>query len=343
MKIIQIRYLIATAIACGLVMTACKKDQADRQGAPANNTDFTISAPAFGTGYIPASPERLARVPKLDAARLAPQTERATPVAGTFSLTTPPIGDQGNIGSCVGWATAYTTRSTEYYYQQNHTSYSSSRNIFSASYIFNQIHRNPTDCRVGSYITDALDTLVSQGACVQDSMPYTLNCQLAVTAAQKRNGGNYKMSRYYQLDATDRQNTQLLKFLLNLRHPIVFGTYLDSTFMVANAQFTWNQWSRPEFNITQSFLVPANVGRTIPVGAHAMAVVGYDDNRRAFKVQNQWGANWGDSGFVWISYDFFGNGQFNLPVLRYNSTTNSYYYENTGTTVNVINEAYVIM
>lgn len=343
MQTIPIRHLVAIAVTCCLAITACKKDQADQQELPADNAVFNVTHRSFGTGYIPASPERLAQIPKLNAARLAPMTERATPISGNFSLATPPIGNQGNIGSCVGWATAYTTRSAEYYYQQNHTSYSGGRNIFSASYIFNQIHGNPTDCNVGSYIADALDTLVSQGVCVQDSMPYTQNCQLAVTAAQKKNGGNYKMARYFQLDATDRQNTQLLKFLLNLHHPIVFGTYLDTTFMNADAQFVWSQWSKPEFNIPKSFVYANNIGRNLPIGGHAMAIVGYDDNKQAFKVQNQWGTYWGDNGFVWISYDFFGNGQFNWPVLRYNSTKKSYYYDNTGATVNVINEAYVIM
>jgi len=48
-------------------------------------------------------------------------------------------------------------------------------------------------------------------------------------------------------------------------------------------------------------------------GNHAMAVVGYDDNKSyydgtatrkgAFRLVNSWGAAWGDHGYVWISYD----------------------------------------
>ena len=40
-------------------------------------------------------------------------------------------------------------------------------------------------------------------------------------------------------------------------------------------------------------------------GNHAMLVVGYDDQRQAYKVMNSWGEGWGDKGFLWISYDTF--------------------------------------
>jgi hypothetical protein len=35
---------------------------------------------------------------------------------------------------------------------------------------------------------------------------------------------------------------------------------------------------------------------------HAIAAVGYDDSRRALKIINSWGQDWGEGGFAWISY-----------------------------------------
>lgn len=40
-------------------------------------------------------------------------------------------------------------------------------------------------------------------------------------------------------------------------------------------------------------------------GRHAMVVVGYDDNKGAFKVLNSWGTSWGQGGFGWIAYSAF--------------------------------------
>ena len=35
---------------------------------------------------------------------------------------------------------------------------------------------------------------------------------------------------------------------------------------------------------------------------HAMLVVGHDDAREAFRVQNSHGTSWGDGGFAWMGY-----------------------------------------
>lgn len=36
-----------------------------------------------------------------------------------------------------------------------------------------------------------------------------------------------------------------------------------------------------------------------------MAVIGYDDTRQMYKVQNSWGTDWGAGGYFWISYADF--------------------------------------
>jgi C1A family cysteine protease len=38
---------------------------------------------------------------------------------------------------------------------------------------------------------------------------------------------------------------------------------------------------------------------------HAVALVGYDDARGAFRLRNSWGADYGNNGYAWIPYDEF--------------------------------------
>ncbi|MFD2579457.1 C1 family peptidase [Novosphingobium colocasiae] len=38
---------------------------------------------------------------------------------------------------------------------------------------------------------------------------------------------------------------------------------------------------------------------------HAMTLVGYDEDRQAFRAINSWGRTWGDGGYIWIGYDTF--------------------------------------
>jgi hypothetical protein len=57
--------------------------------------------------------------------------------------------------------------------------------------------------------------------------------------------------------------------------------------MAADAQFVWREAKGAE------------------KGGHAMLVVGYDDSKKAFKLLNSWGTNWGDHGYTWVDYEFF--------------------------------------
>ncbi len=35
---------------------------------------------------------------------------------------------------------------------------------------------------------------------------------------------------------------------------------------------------------------------------HAVTIVGWDDEKRAWLVKNSWGTDWGEDGYMWIAY-----------------------------------------
>ena len=40
-------------------------------------------------------------------------------------------------------------------------------------------------------------------------------------------------------------------------------------------------------------------------GGHAITLVGYSDDKKAFLLRNSWGTSWADNGYVWLPYEDF--------------------------------------
>ncbi|TAH06049.1 MAG: T9SS C-terminal target domain-containing protein [Sphingobacteriia bacterium] len=55
-------------------------------------------------------------------------------------------------------------------------------------------------------------------------------------------------------------------------------------------------------------------------GRHATCIVGFDDVRQQLKIQNSWGASWGDNGYYWVPYSFVLNNCFEEVYILYGST-----------------------
>ena len=61
--------------------------------------------------------------------------------------------------------------------------------------------------------------------------------------------------------------------------------------------------------VTENFLILKEAvweqPRGAPRGRHTLALIGYDDGKKLFTLQNSAGFRWGDQGFVQIPYAWF--------------------------------------
>jgi Papain family cysteine protease len=78
-----------------------------------------------------------------------------------------------------------------------------------------------------------------------------------------------------------------LKEPLDKNTPVIVGITVDDAFRNLPKNHIWN-----------GFVVP--VGKKM---GHAVCVIGYDEEKKAYQVINSWGTEWSDGGFGWISYD----------------------------------------
>lgn len=241
----------------------------------ANNKSETIG------GVIPLSEEEYNSLPVFEA-----KTTKA--LKSKVSLLCPPIKNQGNEESCVGWGVGYAARSIMWRYtyggpiRYDGTDYNTNENVFSPEYIYNQIKINPFACDKGSYIKNALSLIYNQGVCVWDDMPdITGICTIPPNDKQVLNASNYKIASWYTVPI----EVNTIKSALSMNKPVIVGGRLTPGFR--------------KLGFNRKLTAVTNV----QPGGHCYCIVGYDDSLGSFQVYNSWGTSWGTYGYGWVSYD----------------------------------------
>lgn len=214
----------------------------------------------------------------------------------------PPIGDQGQYGTCVTWAAGYNLKTTLNALDNNWTTADLNNPGRQASPkdLFLSIPANlrGSNCN-GTNFEPAFQQMIDRGVASLGTAPYTGmgDCSQLPDASATQEAANNRLSNFRKVN----MDVQEIKTYISQNRPVVFGARLSDNFM------TW----RSDQVIT-SHSTFDNVGMH---AYHAMMVVGYDDSKGpngAFRVVNSWGTNWGDTGFIWIDYQFMINPEFGM-------------------------------
>lgn len=292
----------ATFVVALFFVISCQKEQDNlNENAPNKDPNLArLGVPEFSESYLksidPLSPveyqQKISKFrPDIKDARVA----RAT-VPSSYYVPAPPVGNQGNEGSCVGWGIGYAGHSiTRYINNTCHNKSWSSANR-SASYIYNQIKIN--NCANGSYPQDAMNLLYNKGECSNAQMPYVNGgCYTLPTATQNSLAAQRKIAGWRNISAT---NVEDWKYYLSQKYPIpVCFDYNQSFTDISRTGYVWSQVYG-----TRN-------------GGHCVCVVGYDDATQRFKVINSWGSGWGISGYFYVTYGAVRSGAFNWAAVMF--------------------------
>jgi len=240
-------------------------------------------------GYRPTPRDRMAAIPQSEANTVR---HRGLPSSVDLSSRMPPIGNQGEQGSCVGWSSTYAIKSYQEQMKRNWGYDSpwkggSGAHVFSPAWTYNQINGGEDG---GSSPADALTLIVRSGAAPWQTMPYTeSDFSRQPGSGAKSAATQYRAQSFQQVDYT---NPTAIKNVLAGGNPVLIGILVYQNFYDLGS------------NVYDQFQ-----GRN--VGGHAIAVVGYDDSktspkgmRGAFKLFNSWDTDWGNNGYGWVAYDF---------------------------------------
>ncbi len=216
------------------------------------------------------------------------------PASVDLSAYFPPIGDQGQYGTCVAWACGYNLRS---YMNARENGLTTSdmlnqNNVYSPKDLFWAIPsgNKGADCN-GTQFQDALDVMVSRGIARMSVVPYTSlgDCSSSPQSDWTADAGNNKILNYRQIE----QTVDNIKRYLYQGKAVVFGAKLGDEFMNASGDVV---------------LTSQSYGYIGQHAYHALILCGYDDSKGpngAFKVVNSWGTGWGDNGYIWVDYNYF--------------------------------------
>lgn len=214
------------------------------------------------------------------------------PKSYSLKKYSPTPGNQGQTGTCVGWSSSYAGR-TILEAKANDWADKNviGQNIFSPGYVYKLISTDPT-CQNGTFVHEALAVLEQKGAPKLKDMPTT--CVPSIPSNMHNLAANYKIkgfARLFEMNATNSQVIQSTKKSIVNGNPVIIGMRCADSFF--NAKGAWNPTEDPNANF----------------GGHAMCVIGYDDNQYggAFEVQNSWGTDWGNGGYIWIPYETYAN------------------------------------
>jgi hypothetical protein len=234
-------------------------------------------------------------------------------VDNTLLPSFPPIGDQGEEGSCVAWASTYYQATHEIGLLNGMNNKTSNMNVLSPKWTYNMINGGAD---TGSFIPDAYALLAQSGATTISKFPYDgnylqwdVNTQDWITAMSFRTG----VAKYIPgLGGGAPQNLAEIKQALNNGHILTVATYADSWVMTT---IQANPASANGYVGQQAISWVNGMD-----GGHFITIVGYDDNvwidvngngqvdpgeTGAFLLANSWGTGWGNQGLIWVSYDAF--------------------------------------
>lgn len=198
------------------------------------------------------------------------------PAKVDYSSKMSPVRDQGDEGTCVGFASAVGMK--EY---QEKKDYGKLVEL-SPRFLYNECKKVDGIPGEGTTIRTAMKALKGLGVCQEKYWPYKpRQCD------KPRPGANGDAKKFNVFTYARILNLQELKMSLVQKGPVVIGVQVFNGMMAA-----------------KKGMVPLPESKESSLGGHAICAVGYDNKKKLVKFKNSWSAAWGDKGYGYLPYAY---------------------------------------
>jgi len=218
------------------------------------------------------------------------------------------VKNQGNVASCVAFAATVIME-----FQKQKRAGVSQEYDLSEALLYeistHETNQTSSSCRqAGRYFSKIISALKSFGIPREDCHPYDKVCENPPSKFGEESP--LWCERWDELSSLNKIkdavaiNTLDLKALKNAIYvaPVLAGMIVFNDFF---------SYSGGVYEHSPS------EGESI-AGFHAIVLVGYDDDKEALELRNSWGADWGEEGYAWMSYDLVTAGEY---TVTYNGNT----------------------
>jgi len=271
--------LLRLTIVSIVILSACKKHKIEPNNQPSNPGTL------FATGWN--SQENFSQTIPVAINYGNYQSGNALTTGVDLTSQFPPIGNQGQLSTCVAWAVGYSNKS----YLDGVSRKLPSPQLQSSSYqysptdLFFSIDQSKRSCTNGTFFDDAFNVLINRGVNTLSSVPYDGLCH-ANSPGNASTASANRIKNFRRIQGSVKE----IKEYLTQGVPVVIGAMVNK-----------------EFQSWRGSGVLNNLNYTGDEAGHAMVIAGYDDSRGAFRIINSWGYGWGDNGYAWVGYDFLVN------------------------------------
>lgn len=237
----------------------------------------------YATGALLPTEEEVDKIPS------APLTRAFLPELVDLSERMPPVGSQGQLGSCVSWAVGYAARS---YYSKIEQNGKLTKASIPSPYYMHGILRVPDPkgkwrCDGGAYIHKAIALLRDEGSASLADVAYTdKRCEPPSATLREtiRGKQSFRIKPGKEIVVREAADLDKIKTELAMGHPVIVAVTSDQALHRLRGRRIWSGGGRIS-------------------GGHAITLVGYKESGQYFKFINSWGTDWGDRGYGRLSYD----------------------------------------
>eukprot|EP01083_Nonionella_stella_P056579 148895_1 len=139
----------------------------------------------------------------------------------------------------------------------------------------------------GCQLRDVFESIQQKGTCTENEWKYDMKkCGIKPNKTCYANALNNVVIGYARVAQKEEQ----LKAALYSGYPILLGFYVTRPFLTIGEKDNY------------TYPPPSDDGKV--VGGHAVVIVGYDDEKKVFKIRNSHGTEWGNNGYCYFTFDF---------------------------------------